>query len=416
MRKWLGTLTVLYTACCLACGGASDNNGSQDSSSVGSSSSSLPQKEFSINFHHGTWGSANLHYNLSGSGWTTVPGAAMSDQGNGWWRKTTAAGSDLEFVFNEGGSDWFPGGSGNNYRTSLSNTWISNGLVYSHDPGQARPANELVLLSLNLHTYQETGAIAKLETIADVIAEVNPDFVFLQECAQHKDDSLVSDPRAPYNQSGQDQIKATNMARVIADRLFNTHSKTYSYYWSWAHYGWTVWEEGVAVMTRHTISGYGNKYISTSTSTGDMHARKAVFVSATVSGIGLLNVFSAHTSWWDFGLSAQIDSLKSWVTEKESLSPVASIICGDFNADAGSEGYNRLVSTTGGRFVDCYYVANPRGFSDATISGGGRIDYVFYKDGNPVTPQTVQIYFKDVSTLGGLVSDHYGLIARLRVD
>jgi maltose 6'-phosphate phosphatase len=371
---------------------------------------------YTINFYHPTLNPVNIHYSLAGSSWTTSPGQAMVNEGSGWWSRSVAQGIDLAFSFNDG-TTWIPDG-GLNFRTSVSNTYISNGVIYPYDPASGKPAKELIVLTINLHTYQETDALNKLNKVADLIAQIKPDFVCLQECAQHKTSLFTNDTKAPH-QSGDDTLRQDNMAFVIAGRLLDTYGQTYNYYWSWAHYGWDVWEEGIAVMTPYTINNYGNSHLSTDLSRSSIHSRKAVYVNVTVPGIGSINAFSVHTSWWDTGLSTHIDYLKSYVNDRAAAhTPVGSIIGGDFNDDAGQDGYNKLVSTADGKFIDTYYLANPRGFDDTTKTAGSRvgdrIDYIFFKEGDPFTATTSQIFFAN-EYLGTVVSDHRGVITRIKV-
>jgi len=70
----------------------------------------------------------------------------------------------------------------------------------------------------------------------------------------------------------------------------------------------------------------------------------------------------------------------------------------------------------GDPYLDAYWLANPEGFTDATIDSGQRIDYVFSGSGDGLVPLTGQRYFVIGDPfLGGRVSDHNGTIVRLRL-
>ena len=376
-----------------------------------------------INFYDElNWGSVNIntHEGIS---------SQMDNIGNGWFAFATDELEEIIFNF-KNNSSYLPA-EGKFFRTSFDEIWVKNGIIYSYDPDSGvNPTDELCIISVNLHTYQEDNAETKLNKVTDVIAKIKPDFVCFQECGQHKDATVSTDDRAPY-QTGIDKIKVgtkekeTNMVYLISKRLFETYNLNYNYYWSWAHYGWNVWEEGVAILTPHKIEKYENRYISTADTTSSIDSRKAVFIQADVPNIGKVNIFSAHTSWGALQ-PGQYDKLREFMKEKEiETSPVASIVGGDFNGDAGTDGYKRITSFTGGeRLMDSYYIANNGGFNDSTMMGDShngisRIDYIFYNYKNKIIPKTAQVYFlplpQDSDYLGSLVSDHNGVIVRMKV-
>jgi maltose 6'-phosphate phosphatase len=378
-----------------------------------------------VHFHDSAaWGAVNIHSRSDGGPWPPAPGVAMASEGGGWFVHPIPACRTTEFAFNDGTS-WLPSQAGSHFRNSWEEVWIKDGLLFTDRPGSgSRPGTELTILTLNLHTYQELSVpdggtqAEKLDRIADVIAALEADFVCFQECAQSASAGVISDPRASLSASGTESLRADNMAFLVSRRLHDVHGLTYGYAWSWAHYGFTVYEEGVAILTRHPIDGHDQTYVSTSTSTGDpLGARKAIHLSSTLPGGKVVNLFSAHLGFAGPEQDRQLDTLRAWMAGKASNGAVASIVAGDFNMDQGSAGYLRMTSTVGGdRYLDGYWHANPEGYRDSTILGGQRIDYVFFKDGQGVAPTTGQIYFEiGNASLGSRVSDHLGTIVRLRL-
>lgn len=280
------------------------------------------------------------------------------------------------------------------------------------------------MLTLNLHTYQERGVsdggtqAEKLDRVADTIAALGADFVTLQECAQGAGATVITDPRAILIGGAAEPIRDDNMASLIAVRLQEVHGLTYRYAWSWAHYGFTTWEEGVAILSRHPVSAADAIYVSTSTSKNDpLWARKAIHLGATLPGGQVVNLFSAHLSFTGPEQDLQLDALRGWMAAKAANGAVASLVGGDFNMPEGSAGYLRMTSTTGGdRAVDAAWESNPDGYFDSTILGGARIDYVFFRAGDRLQPLTAQRYFLPGEPwLGGRVSDHNATIVRLRL-
>jgi len=375
-------------------------------------------------YNSASWSGVNIHFRSDGGEWPAPPGAAMASEGGNWFAHTIPACDAIEFSFNDG-TNWLPSRAGKGFRNSWGEVWIKNGLLFTYNPDTGtRPGDELSILTLNLHTYQELlepdgGTQAdKLDRIADTIAAIDADFVCLEECAQSASANVISDARAHLSASGTESLKADNMAFLLSRRLKDTYGLTYGYAWSWAHYGFSVYEEGVAILTKHPIDSHDDVYISTSTSPGNpLGSRKAIHVSSTLPGGKVVNVFSAHVSFAGPEQDRQLDALRLWMAGKEGNGAVASLVGGDFNMDQGSAGYMRMTSAVGGApYVDSYWFANPEGYGDSTIQGGQRIDYLFFKNGDALVPLTGQTYFQiGNSYLGSRVSDHNGTIARLKL-
>jgi maltose 6'-phosphate phosphatase len=292
--------------------------------------------------------------------------------------------------------------------TSLAN--IKSGLYKSS-------ANEYLILTINLHTYQESRQAEKLNMIADVIGKMDVDFIAFQECAQNKASAIINGI-----------IREDNMADLITRRIMEKYAVNYHYVWNWAHYGWSVWEEGVAVLSKYPVIASEDRYVSTSTGTGSITSRKVMFASCNAPG-GLVNMFSAHTHWRtslsDEEQNNQVNRIKSMVTEKEMPAPDAvSFVCGDFNGNPTSdfpwsEGYNTMMKTSdyADSFLEIYPDANQKPAQSIynTIGGElpGRIDYIFVKKDPRLTVLESQIIF--TGNVVGVVSDHFGMISKVRV-
>ena len=274
---------------------------------------------------------------------------------------------------------------------------------------------ELLILTVNLHTYQETQQDEKLNLIADLIAKMDVDFIAFQECAQNKSSVLK-----------EGIIKEDNMALLISEKIKERHGLAYNYSWGWAHYGWDVWEEGVAVLSKHPLVESEDRYISFYTGTSNLNSRKAIYASYQTP-LGNVNFFSAHTHWrtsaTDEQHNNQVNNIKSMATEKEALtSGAVTFVCGDFNVNPTSdypwsEGYNTMVKNGdySDTFLEVYPTANnkPAQSSYNTISGDfpGRIDYIFMKKNSKYKVQDSQIVF--TSSVVGKVSDHYGVLTKV---
>lgn len=275
---------------------------------------------------------------------------------------------------------------------------------------------EYLILTINLHTYQEDNQNEKFNLIVDLIAKMDIDFITFQECAQYKN-SLIADGI----------IREDNKAKLISDKLDEKYNIDYNYVWNWAHYGWDVWEEGIAVLSKYPRLDTDERYISTTTNTASINSRKVIYGSYQLSD-GIINVFSAHTHWrtslYDQEQNKQINNIKLMVEEKEALlTNVNSFVCGDFNGNPTSEypwseGYNTMMANGNynDTFLNIYPDANntPQQSIYNTVWGDfpGRIDYIFMKKNTRYQVSASQIVF--TSNVIGEVSDHFGVLTKIR--
>ncbi len=279
-----------------------------------------------------------------------------------------------------------------------------------------KSADEFLILTINLHTYQENMQNEKFNLLTDVIGLMDIDFIAFQECAQHKTSPVY-----------EGIIREDNMALEISRRLRQKYNVDYNFVWGWSHYGWDVWEEGVAVMTKHPITDSDQRYVSSATGTNTISSRKVIYASCQTA-YGSMHIFSAHTHWRtslnDAEQNRQIDKLKAMVFEKELITPAAySIVCGDFNVNPTSdfpwsEGYFRMVKDNifQDSFLAIYPDANnkPAQAIYNTIGGDlpGRIDYIFLKDNPNLIIMDSQIIF--TPDIIGKVSDHFGVMTKIK--
>jgi maltose 6'-phosphate phosphatase len=277
--------------------------------------------------------------------------------------------------------------------------------------------NEYLILTINLHTYQEARQNEKFNLLTDVIGKMDIDFVAFQECAQ-------------YNQSAITEgiIREDNMALIISNRLKEKYDVDYNFVWHWAHYGWSIWEEGVAVLSKHPLVETDNRYISTSTSINSITSRKVIYGSYQIAE-GRINIFTAHIHWrtseTDEEQNNQIRKIKAMADEKETVSPNAlTLVCGDFNGDPTSdfpwsEGYNTMVLNGSyiDSFLEIYSDANnkPAQSIYSTIGGylPGRIDYIFIKNNTRIKVEDSQIIF--TNDVVGTISDHFGVLTKISI-
>jgi maltose 6'-phosphate phosphatase len=274
---------------------------------------------------------------------------------------------------------------------------------------------EILILTINMHTYQEKRQNEKFKLVTDLIGAFDIDFVALQECPQHKSAEVV-----------EGVIKEDNMALVLKNRLKETYDVNYNFTWDWGHYGWNVWEEGLAILSKHNLLDTDSRYVSANKTKTDFTSRKVILGKYHVPNIGIINVLSAHTNWRTSPTSEeqnnQMRNIHSFVNEK-TLSGQSVFVAGDFNGNPTdvapwNEAYTTMIGE--GAYVDTFLSANPDANNRPaqskyhTILGDypGRIDYIFMKQNKDFEVVDSQIVF--TNAVIGEVSDHHGVITKFK--
>lgn len=286
----------------------------------------------------------------------------------------------------------------------------------------SRPAadSDFSVLTLNLHTYQElqSEGVAESELtdllamerverygpifdrIAFAINELDPDVVCLQEVGEWSGGNLSNPELVEFGTTD------SNMVRQVLQRVDSDYYVTMD----WSHYGFDVWLEGSAILSKYPFVSTDSRYISRPENSrySFWKARKVPMAMLDAPGPGYINVFSVHTGWWDDEeepFQEQYGRLLSWVGEFDTPGSTT-VLCGDFNMLAGSEMQPFMTEGTG--YSDQYALANPqnpRGVAN-------RIDYILVNDDSPFEVTAASIVFTAESY--GIVSDHTGVFARLR--
>jgi len=293
-------------------------------------------------------------------------------------------------------------------------------------------SSDFTVLTLNLHTYQEIRSESVAESqlsdrlarerivaygplfdrIAKGINELDPDIVCFQEVGEWSGGNTQNPDAVVFGASD------SNMVHQILRRL----DEHYFYTMDWSHYGFDVWLEGSAILSKHAFVDTDSRFIS-NPSNGRYHfwkSRNVPMARIDIPGTGGVNVFSVHTGWWDDEeepFQEQYRKLLDWAGEV--LAPHGTtVLCGDFNVPAGSKMQEFMTSGTG--YSDQYALANPDGSLDITIGGaidgwensdsGQRVDYILMNDNSPLRVEEARIVFTKEAY--GNVSDHAGIYAR----
>lgn len=292
-------------------------------------------------------------------------------------------------------------------------------------------SQKLSLLTLNLHTYQEFSTPGKTESelneedvrqrvekhsplfdeIARAINELKIDIICLQEVGEWRGYSDSQFGKHP-----------SNAAQQILSRLSD---KNYQVAMDWSHYGWDVWKEGSAIISRYPIIKSDSKYISNpkNGTKNFWQSRNVVNAKVILPNRKEIDIYSVHSGWWDSSdepFFEQVKRLDDWMEKKKNKSN-SELLCGDFNQPAGKEGYKLMTNVL--HFDDLYLTANPNGMNDFTISGktdgwenaknSTRIDYLFFRQSADYEIVESHRLFmgKDFTK----VSDHFGVFAEVLI-
>ncbi|WP_020564311.1 endonuclease/exonuclease/phosphatase family protein [Methylosarcina fibrata] len=272
--------------------------------------------------------------------------------------------------------------------------WDNNhGRNYS---ASRRPLNVMIL---NLHCYQEENQEFKFNQIAKAINELDVDIACFQEVAE-----LWNDGNGDWQ---------SNSARIINELL----EQPYHLYTDWSHLGFNRYREGVAILSRYPMTKQESRYVSDSHDVYDIHARKVVMAQIHLPYMGTVNVFSAHLSWWEDGFAEQFHRLRRWAAERHRGHLAGTLLCGDFNVTAGSEGYHLVVDTH--EYDDQFLAANAQGVFEKIfrvndshwqnhLADDYRIDYIFLNKASDLSVTSGRVLFTDEDY--GRVSDHCGYL------
>lgn len=212
------------------------------------------------------------------------------------------------------------------------------------------------LLTLNCHSWQEENQLEKIRIIVEVIKEKSYDVIALQEVSQLMDKSLVND-----------KIKANNFALILLNELNKLGVSDYKMVWNFSHIGYEVYEEGVAILTKHNIVNDYSFFISQNKDINYWKTRKIVGASIDIKG-QLMDFYSCHLGWWDDNeepFKDQVDCLFKNITFDKPT-----FFMGDFNNNAfiENEGYDYLIKKG---LYDTFYLAKQK---DNGITVKGKID------------------------------------------
>ncbi|AYE33625.1 endonuclease/exonuclease/phosphatase family protein [Clostridium septicum] len=260
------------------------------------------------------------------------------------------------------------------------------------------------LLTLNCHSWQEDNQLDKIKVLARIIKDNKYDVIALQEVSQIISGELIS------------KLSKENYISILLEALKALGETSYKCIWDFSHIGYDIYEEGLAIITRHKIKEWKSFYVSKDTNIKNYKTRKIIEVKIEVNNKDY-KFYSCHLGWWDDleePFKDQVDKLIDSLDKK-----YINIIMGDFNNDAliRNEGYDYLLSK--GLF-DTYYLAREKG-ERFTVEGkidgwednksSKVLDFILVNE--KVNVVESKIIFNNKNEVK--VSDHYGVQVKIEV-
>lgn len=266
------------------------------------------------------------------------------------------------------------------------------------------------LLTINTHSLIEKNYKDKLEIFVNVISEIKPDIIAMQEVNQTSDAHILS-PRlyqGNFKFEQRVQIKSDNHAANI-NRLLRECGINYNWIWLGIKRGFEKYDEGVALFSLSPIVNAKVITLSKNDDFFDWHTRKALGIK-TADDVWY---YSTHFGWW----KDDSESFKNqWEAFENGVKSDNNIwLMGDFNTTPDGESYKLVKNSS---WYDSYVLADEKD-NGVTVSGSiagwcnnkddKRIDYIFTNRYNKV--KSSKVVFNGINK--AVVSDHFGVLVTI---
>lgn len=255
------------------------------------------------------------------------------------------------------------------------------------------------LLTLNCHSWQEKNQMDKIKYLAKVINEKQYDVIALQEVSQKKFSKKVNG-----------NVRKDNFVLLLINELELLDGENYDYFWDYSHIGYGIFEEGLALLTKHKIVEKESFYVSKNNTKLFYKSRLITRITIEIKK-ELIDFYSCHMGWWkdeSEPFKLHLDNLvKKINTERQSF------IMGDFNNNAyiEGEGYSYILENN---FKDTYTQASEKD-EGITVQGAiagwkgehslKRLDLILFTKEALVNSSKVTFNGKNKD----VISDHFGV-------
>ncbi len=269
------------------------------------------------------------------------------------------------------------------------------------------------LLTLNTHSLIEENYEKKLKIFVRGIAMEQPDIIALQEVNQSVCAKVVEGRIQGYFQAEEKALirDDNHVYRVV--KMLASLGVYYNWTWIPLKCGYGRFEEGIALMSRSSISEASIALVSATDDFNSWKTRKLLGICTKHNPKEWF--YSVHFGWWDDEDEPFQNQWKR--AEHHMLSHEKVWLMGDFNspAEVRGEGYDMILK---GCWHDTFLLAERKdsgitvghvidGWHDkAETSAGMRIDHIWCSEKEEV--KSSRVVFNRVNY--PVVSDHYGVI------
>lgn len=248
----------------------------------------------------------------------------------------------------------------------------------------------LKILSYNIEGMKPgTDYQTRLQAIIQELKILDPDIMGFQEVAQHS----ASD----------------NMAQTIADSLSLHFGETYNVYWQFTHTAYSSYSEGIGIVSKWPVVASGFQSLPIA-----VFPRKVLWNQIDIEGTPL-HFFTSHLAYREEDNSAriqQVNSIKSYIESKVTITPGPVALTGDFNCTPDSYPIAQL-----GDYTSSWNLLHPSlsGYTYPATNPTKKIDYTFIS--NDFQADILHSSLKFFSTYDGTnyPSDHWGLMTTLQI-
>ena len=261
------------------------------------------------------------------------------------------------------------------------------------------------ILTINVHAWLEENQMEKIDILARDIAEKQYDVIAMQEVNQLMNNPIIFD-----------DIRQENYGWVLLEKLQEYTDTDYYYHWSNSHIGFSKYNEGVAIITRHKIKAEDEFYCTFAQSVRTISARRIVSITIDYKGQDI-EFYSCHMNLPNCETEDMGENLRNIL--KRSKTDNLKILMGDFNTDANGnpEDYRNILNQG---LYDTYVLAEKKDHGvtvDKGIHGWDhdksqkRIDYIF--SNKEIKVKESKVIFNNENK--GIISDHFGIELKLEI-
>ena len=267
------------------------------------------------------------------------------------------------------------------------------------------------VLTLNTHSWVDEQKAQQIPVLAAEIAQGDYDIIALQEVNQSKEAPLAYVDGFYCPTATNAPVKGDNFALKLVEAL-QVLDKEYYWSWSFCHYGYAPYEEGVALLSKEPM--IAKEFVVTDTGAYEADHARRILVGLTEGGGQLVQVVSGLLDWWQEHFAQEWQRTLNDLGQEYPL-----IVAGDFNEPADGPGYYLIIDTSA--LVDAFVVAKERS-GEYTVPGAiagweedgtpKRVDYVFADPTFAV--QRYEVVFDGQRR--PQISDHYGVSVELTLS